>query len=134
MTTSTKGDVPIAGLSYSCLQIHYYFDSLPFSKICKNFITDIFIGDSGSTRSLLISIGKNVLKAELHICSATKFDGVLLWDTPAKLCTNVETPALEAGTSPFAIFKHESTKEAFNKSDVAVFVIDGAMDNSSVTH
>ena len=81
----------------------------------------------------MVSIGKNVLETELSICQVTQFDYVVLWNTSAKLCTNIETSTPQSGTSPMAIFHNESTKEAFNKSDVIVFVTDGEIDNSSVT-
>ncbi|CAF3892773.1 unnamed protein product, partial [Rotaria sp. Silwood1] len=45
------------------------------------FITGIFIDNSGSTSSQLVSIGKNVLQAELSICEATQFNHVVLWNS-----------------------------------------------------
>ncbi|CAF4294011.1 unnamed protein product [Rotaria sordida] len=35
MTSSAKNNIPTVELSYSCLQIHYYFNSLPFFIICR---------------------------------------------------------------------------------------------------
>ncbi|CAF1491639.1 unnamed protein product [Rotaria sp. Silwood1] len=102
-------------------------------KTVKDFITGIFIDNSGSTSSQLISIKKNILEAELSICHVTQFDYVVLWNTLAKLCTNIQTATPEGGTSPSAIFYNELTKEAYTKSDVIVFVTDGAIDNTSVT-
>ncbi|CAF3960171.1 unnamed protein product, partial [Rotaria sp. Silwood2] len=102
-------------------------------KTVKDFITGIFIDNSGSTSSQLVSIGKNVLQAELSICEATQFNHIVLWNTSAKLCTNIQSARPDGGTSPTAIFQNESTKNAFNKSDVIVFVTDGEIDNSSVT-
>ncbi|CAF1345759.1 unnamed protein product [Rotaria sordida] len=100
---------------------------------CLDFITGIFIDNSGSTSSQLVSIGKNVLQAELSICQVTQFDHIVLWNTTAKLYTNIETAHPEGGTNPTTIFQNESTKNAFNKSDVIVFVTDGEIDNNSVT-
>ncbi|CAF1533761.1 unnamed protein product, partial [Rotaria sordida] len=114
-----------------------YLVTIPKAKLnlktVKEFITGIFIDNSGSTSSQLVSIGKNVLETELSICQVIQFDYVILWNTSAKLCTNIETSTPQGGTSPMAIFHNESTKEAFNKSDVIVFVTDGEIDNSSVT-
>ncbi|CAF3680647.1 unnamed protein product [Rotaria sp. Silwood1] len=70
---------------------------------------------------------------ELSICEATQFNHVVLWNTSAKLCTNIQSARPDGGTSPTAIFQNESTKQAFNKSDVIVFVTDGEIDNGSVT-
>ncbi|CAF4158021.1 unnamed protein product [Rotaria sp. Silwood2] len=102
-------------------------------KTIKDFITGIFIDNSGSTSYQLASVGKDVLQAELSICQATQFDYVVLWNTSAKLCTNIETATPAGGTNPTCIFQNESTKNAFNKSDVIVFVTDGEIGNSSVT-
>ncbi len=81
----------------------------------------------------MVSIGKNVLQAELSICQATQFDHIVLWNSSANLCTNINSAKPEGGTSPTAIFQNESTKKAFHASDVIVFVTDGEIENSSVT-
>jgi hypothetical protein len=100
---------------------------------CLDFTTGIFIDNSGSTRSQLISIGKNVLQAELSICQATQFNHIILWNTSAQLCTNIQSAKPDGGTNPTAIFQNKSTENAFNASDVIVFVTDGQIGNSSVT-
>ena len=79
------------------------------------------------------SIRKNVLQAELSICEAIKLKYIVLWNSSAKLCANIKTAKPEGCTNPTAIFQNESTKNAFNASDVIVFVTDGKIDNSSVT-
>lgn len=109
---------------------HYLYR---FNISCLDFTSGIFIDNSGSTCTQLVSIGSNVLKAELSICQATKFNHIVLWNSTAKLCTNIESATSEGGTSPMAIFQNQSTKAAFNESDVVVFVTDGEIDNSSVT-
>ena len=81
----------------------------------------------------MVSVEKNVLQAELSICQAIQFDHIVLWNTSAKLCTNIESAKPDGGTNPTAIFQNESTKKAFNASDVVVFVTDGEIDNGSVT-
>ncbi len=98
-----------------------------------DFTSGIFIDNSGSTSTELVSIGSNVLKAELSICQSTQFNHIVLWNTSAKLCTNIESAISEGGTNPTAIFQNELTKKAFNASDVIVFVTDGEIDNSNVT-
>jgi hypothetical protein len=108
------------------------------SLIYKNiyhldFTSGIFIDNSGSTNTQLVSIGSDVSKAELSICRCTQFDHIVLWNTSAKLCANIESAKPGGDTNPAAIFENESTKKAFNASDVIVFVTDGAISNSSVT-
>lgn len=98
-----------------------------------DFTTGIFIDNSGSTCSQLVSIQKNVLQAELSICQVTKFDHIVLWNSYAQLCTNIDSASPTGGTNPTAIFQNQSTKNAFNQSDVIVFVTDGEIDNVSVT-
>ncbi|CAF3770213.1 unnamed protein product [Adineta steineri] len=102
-------------------------------KKVSDFTTGIFIDNSGSTSSQLVSIGKNVLQAELSVCQATEFNHIILWNTSAKLCTNINSVRPEGGTNPTTIFQNELTKKAFDQSDVIVFVTDGEIDNSSVT-
>jgi hypothetical protein len=100
---------------------------------CLDFTTGIFIDNSGSTCSQLISIGKNVLQAELSICQATQFNHIILWNSSAQLCTSIQSAKSEGGTDPKAIFQNKSTENAFNASDVIVFVTDGEINNSDVT-
>ncbi|CAF4706468.1 unnamed protein product, partial [Rotaria magnacalcarata] len=102
-------------------------------KLVKDFTSGIFIDNSGSTCSQLISIGKTVLQAELSICQATRFDHIVIWNSSAELCTNIASAKPEGGTYPIAIFQNEATKNAFHQSDVIVFVTDGEIDNASVT-
>ncbi len=73
------------------------------------------------------------MKAELSICQAIQFDHIVLWNSSASLCTNIQSAYSTGGTSPTAIFKDESTKKAFIESDVIVFTTDGEIDHGSVT-
>ncbi|UJR07771.1 hypothetical protein I4U23_012054 [Adineta vaga] len=102
-------------------------------KQISDFSTGIFIDNSGSTCSQLVSIGKNVLQAALSICETVRFDHIILWNTSAEICTDITAAKPTGGTSPKAIFQNESTKQAFEKSDVIVFVTDGEIDDNSVT-
>ncbi|CAF1092901.1 unnamed protein product [Adineta ricciae] len=102
-------------------------------KKVGDFSAGIFIDNSGSTGSQLITTGKYVLQAELSICQATNFDHVVLWNSSARLCSDIKSARPEGGTSPIAIFQNESTRKAFQTCDVVVFVTDGQIDNHSVT-
>ena len=106
-------------------------EKLDFYEI--DFSAGIFIDNSGSTGSQLTTTGKYVLQAELNICQATNFDHVVLWNSSARLCTDIESAQPEGGTSPIAIFQNEPTRNAFQTCDVVVFVTDGEIDNHSVT-
>ncbi len=69
----------------------------------------------------------------MSICQATQFDHIVLWNSSAKLCTDIQSAKSDGGTSPTAIFQNESTKKAFIESDIIVFATDGAIDHGSVT-
>ncbi|CAF0804459.1 unnamed protein product [Didymodactylos carnosus] len=102
-------------------------------KKVNDFSKSIFIDNSGSTTGQLVHVGKDILKAELSICQDIKFDNIILWNSSAEICKDIKSARSTGGTDPQAIFKNGSTKEAFNTSDVIVFVTDGEIDNSSVT-
>ena len=98
-----------------------------------DFTTGIFIDNSGSTGSKLASTQNDILKAELGICQRIQFNHVILWNTSAQICTDIQSAKPSGGTDPSTIFQNPSTKNAFNASDVIVFVTDGEIDNGSVT-
>lgn len=104
------------------------------SILCNlDFTSGIFIDNSGSTSTKLVSTENNILKAEIGICERIQFNHVILWSTSAQICTDIQTARHGGGTDPSAIFQHSATKNAFNASDVIVFVTDGEIDNGSVT-
>jgi len=105
MTSSYLITIPKADLKLKKVAGKFSFkDKYILSIYCLDFTTGIFIDNSGSTSSHLVSIGKNVLQAELSICQATSFDHIVLWNSSAKLCTNIGSAKPDGGTDPKSIF------------------------------
>ena len=98
-----------------------------------DFTRGIFVDNSGSTGSSLPLAGKSILAAELAICQVTQFQSIALWNSQAKLCTDLRAARPEGGTDPASIFQNSTTKKAFEDSDIVVFVTDGDIDAGSVT-
>ncbi|CAF1686142.1 unnamed protein product, partial [Adineta ricciae] len=78
------------------------------------------------------SLGKTILEAELDICHYIQFDYIVLWNSSAEICKDIKCAMPTNGSSPSSIFENTNTKEAFNQSDVIVFVTDGEIGNASV--
>ena len=69
----------------------------------------------------------------MSICQSTQFNHIVLWDTSAGLCRDIQSARPNGGTDPTCIFHNTATKEAFSSSDVIVFVTDGEIPSQSVT-
>ena len=70
---------------------------------------------------------------ELDICQVTEFQSIVLWNSQAKLCTDLQSAHPTGGTDPASIFQDNSTKRAFEDSEIVVFVTDGDIGAGSVT-